>query len=536
MQKILSLIKANMTENMSIFRVKNKHQSKFQKRMIPIILFALIFLVMWSYANMFMEQLDKANMEFVGLTIFVFITTIMTLVEGIYKSSNLLFNCKDDDLLFSLPINKSSVFFIRIIKFYIFELLYNSMFLIPAMVAYIRWTNVSFTYYIVSFLGLILFPMIPIAISCVIGMFISSVSSKFKKRNIVQIVVTTLFLLGVLYLSFNLDGLMIKISENASSINDMITRLYYPAGLYIKLINDFNIMDLVIFIGINVLLFGFTTIVLSNRYFKINSNVKTIKSRSSEKKYKIKTNKPIISLIKKELTRFATSPVFVTNAGFGLVLFIIACIMMVLKFESIGNPLAEQMKISIEQLKLYMPLVLLVFIIFTSLLTSITSSMISLEGKTFSILKSLPVNPYTVIKAKILTAVLIMIPCILIGDSIVIAKFGCNILELIMILVSSIVLPLVSATIGIAVNLKFPKMDATNDTEIVKQSMSSSIAVFTGIGLMGLTILAIFKAITLNIQIDIIMAMLLGIYVLLYVFLLIYMKKTGVKRFNEIIV
>ena len=257
---------------------------------------------------------------------------------------------------------------------------------------------------------------------------------------------------------------------------------------------------------------------------------------SSEKKYKIKTNKPIISLIKKELTRFATSPVFVTNAGFGLVLFIIACIMMVLKFESIGNPLAEQMKISIEQLKLYMPLVLLVFIIFTSLLTSITSSMISLEGKTFSILKSLPVKPYTVIKAKILTAVLIMIPCILIGDSIVIAKFGCNILELIMILASSIVLPLVSATIGIAVNLKFPKMDATNDTEIVKQSMSSSIAVFTGIGLMGLTILAIFKAITLNIQIDIIMAMLLGIYVLLYVFLLIYMKKTGVKRFNEIIV
>ena len=90
MQKILSLIKANMTENMSIFRVKNKHQSKFQKRMIPIILFALIFLVMWSYANMFMEQLDKANMEFVGLTIFVFITTIMTLVEGIYKSSNLI--------------------------------------------------------------------------------------------------------------------------------------------------------------------------------------------------------------------------------------------------------------------------------------------------------------------------------------------------------------------------------------------------------------------------------------------------------------
>lgn len=536
MQKILSLIKANMTENMSIFRVKNKHQSKVQKRLLPIILFGIIFFVMWSYANMFMEQLNKVNMEFVGLTFFIFITTILTLIEGIYKSSNLLFNCKDDNLLFSLPINKRTVLFIRIFKFYIFELLYNSMFLIPAMVAYIRWTNVSLTYYLASFIGLILFPMIPIAISCAIGMLISSVSSKFKKRNIVQIIVTTIFLLGIIYISFNLEGLMIKISENATSINDMITKLYYPAGLYIKLINSFNIMDLVIFIGMNISIFGFTILILSQRYFKINSNIKSIKIGNSNKNYKIKTNKPIISLIKKELTRFTTSPVFITNAGFGLVLFVVGCIIMVLKFESIGNPLAEQMKISIEQLKLYIPLALFVFIIFASLMTSITSSMISLEGKTFSILKSLPVKPYTVIKAKILTAVLIMIPCILLGDSIVIAKFGCNILELIMILTASIILPLVSETIGIAVNLKFPKMDATNDTEIVKQSMSSSIAVFTGIGLIGLTILVIFKAITLNIQIDLIMAMLLGIYVLLYAFLLIYMKKTGIKKFNEIIV
>lgn len=216
MQKIISLIKANMTENMSIFRVKNKHQSEASKKILPIVLFGIIFFVMWSYANMLMEQLDKVNMEFVGLTFFIFLTTILTLIEGIYKSSNLLFNCKDDNLLFSLPVKKGTVLFVRIFKFYIFELLYNSMFLMPAMVAFIRWTNVSWTYYLVSILGLILFPLIPIAISCVVGMFISSVSSKFKKKNIAQILVSTLFLLGILYVSYNMDGLLTKITENAS--------------------------------------------------------------------------------------------------------------------------------------------------------------------------------------------------------------------------------------------------------------------------------------------------------------------------------
>lgn len=534
MQKILSLIKANMTENMSIFRVKNKNQSETSKKILPIILFGIIFFVMWNYANMFMEQLDKVNMEFVGLTIFVFMTTILTLMEGIYKSSNILFNCKDDNLLFSLPIKKGTILFVRIFKFYIFELLYNSMFLMPAMVAYIKWTNVSWTYYLVSVLGLILFPIIPIAISCVIGAFISTVSSKFKKKNIAQIIVSTIFLLGILYVSFNLEGLMTKIAENATSINDMITKLYYPAGLYIKIITNFNILDLVIFIGINILIFGFITLILSKSYFKINSSTKSVKIGKTNKNYKIKTNKPIPALIKKELNKFITSPVFVTNAGFGLVLFIVGCLIATLKFDSIGISLTNEMEISIEQLKTYIPLALFVFILFASLMTSITSSMISLEGKTFSILKSLPVKPYTIIKSKILTAVLIMIPCILIGDIIVIAKFGCSILELIMILAASVILPLVSETIGIIVNLNFPKMDATNDTEVVKQSMSSAISVFAGMGLVGLTILGIFKAITSNIQNDLIIAMILGGYILLYVILLIYLKKTGVKKFNEI--
>lgn len=317
-------------------------------------------------------------------------------------------------------------------------------------------------------------------------------------------------------------------------INDMITKLYYPAGLYVNLITDFNIIDLIIFIGINILFFGLITLLLSKIYFKINSSVKSVKVGSSNKKYKIKTNKPVVSLIKKELNKFTTSPVFVTNAGFGLVLFIVGCIVVVLNFDNMVNPLANQIEMPIEQFKSYVPLALFAFIIFTSFMTSITSSMISLEGKTFNILKSLPIKPYTIIMAKILTAILIMIPCILIGDIIVIAKFEINILELIIILIASILFPVISETIGIIVNLKFPKMDATNDTEVVKQSMSSTIAVFTGMGLIGVTILGIIRMFSLNIQIDLMMAILLGIYFLLCIVLLIYLNKIAEKKFNDI--
>jgi ABC-2 type transport system permease protein len=127
-----------------------------------------------------------------------------------------------------------------------------------------------------------------------------------------------------------------------------------------------------------------------------------------------------------------------------------------------------------------------------------------------------------------------MIPVFLIGDIIIIARFGCSIFQAIMILIGSIVLPLVSETIGIIINLKYPKMDASSDTEVVKQSLSSTIAVFIGMGLIGVTAFGIYSLFARSVHSDIIMAVVLGVYILIYLGLWIYLKKTSVKRFNEI--
>ena len=151
MKKIVSLIKACMTDNMSIFNLGKKNKTKASKKFLPAFVTFALFFSVWSYANIMMEPLVEMHLEYVVLTLFILITTILTLIEGIYKVSGLLFNCKDDNILFSLPIKKSTVLFIRIFKFYVFELFYNSLFLIPAFVAYIRYVNVSPIFYLVSF-------------------------------------------------------------------------------------------------------------------------------------------------------------------------------------------------------------------------------------------------------------------------------------------------------------------------------------------------------------------------------------------------
>ena len=538
MKKLISLIRACMTENMSIFKIKTKSKKRITKMILPVFLFVMIFITMCSYADMLIDPLRKVHLEFVMLTIFVLLTSIVTLVEGIYKTSNLIFNCKDDDLLLSLPIKKSTVLFVRVFKFYIFELVFNSMFLIPAMYIYAKNVNVGTLYYVVSIIFILLLPIIPIVISCIIGGIISFVSSKFKMKNIAQTIVTMLLVLGILYISFNLQEILKKLAENAKSINDIITKLYYPAGAYIKLITDFKVADLLIFIVVNILLFAVAIVLLGRIYFKINSKVKSVRTSAKKgSKYKVKTNNVIVSLMKKEFNRFINSPVFIVNAAFGLVMYLIGCIAISIKFEGTINSLISQgVPITPEQIKTYLPVALFGFLCLSSLMTSITSSMISLEGRSFNILKSLPVSPFKIILSKVLTAVTMMIPAILIGDIIMFIRFEFSIFEILVILAMSIIMPIIAEIFGIIVNLKYPKMNAENDTEIVKQSMSSMVSVLGGMGASALIIFGLVKCVKANIQTNIIFASGLGISIVVLAILLIYLNKKGSKDFNDITV
>ena len=518
MKKLFSLIRATMSEGMNLFKINTKKSSAFTKAALPIFLSLVLMFAFYTYSDRLMEILVPMNLEYIALSIFAVGISVVTLIEGVYKSGNLLFNCKDDNLLLSLPIKKSTVLFIRVLKFYLFELLYNTVFLLPAMINYAIRVNPTTSYYIVSAIGLLLLPIVPILISCLIGTFISSVASKFKGKNIVQTIISIGFVLGVLYLTYNSDSLVSGITQNATNINYTIAKVYYPVGEYIELVTNFNLTKLLVYIAIHIALFAVTVLLIGKVYFNINSSVKSIKKKkTTNKEYKIKSSSPVKSIVKKELNRFFNSPVFVSNAAFGLVLYIIGCILVALKFDSFSNTIVE-MGFTVE------------------IMTSITSSMISLEGKSFNILKSLPQKPSKIVNAKVLSAICIMLPCILIGNLILFIRFKMDIISILLLLVASVLLPLISETIGIIVNLKYPRMDAQNDTEVVKQSMSSSVSVFMGMGIIGLALAGISAAIAAGFSSHLVILMCTGVFAVIYILLLLLLRSKCDKWFDNITV
>ena len=96
--------------------------------------------------------------------------------------------------------------------------------------------------------------------------------------------------------------------------------------------------------------------------------------------------------------------------------------------------------------------------------------------------------------------------------------------------ISSITL---SSILGLVINLKYPKMNASNDTEVVKQSMSSMVAVFINIGIIIISVIGIF---TLYDKLNI--YLLLGIHVLIIILVTIVLyyilMNKGIKEYRSI--
>ena len=227
MKKLHSLIKACMSNDMSLFKIKTKN--KKTSILFPLILALYLMFIIGTASYGLFKQLSPMNLQYVLLSFFLFGTFIMTLIEGVYKTSSLLFNCKDDLLLLSLPIKRRAVLFVRIFKFYIFELMFNTLFMLPAMIVYVFFMkSLTVTYIITSIIMLLTLPIIPIVISCFIGMITSSISSRFKYKNAIEIIFTMICLVFIMIISFQMQSITKNIIQNATSINDVITKIYYP--------------------------------------------------------------------------------------------------------------------------------------------------------------------------------------------------------------------------------------------------------------------------------------------------------------------
>lgn len=505
------------------------------KRIMPLVLGILVGITIFLGANAMMAELAEDDAGTALLSLYTLVTAIIIVMEGSFKASDLLFKPRDNDMLLAMPIKKSTIVFARVIKFYLFEMIYCLIFLLPAIIAYAINTAVEPSYFLVSITMLVLVPIIPVALACIIGLIISAVSGRFKHQTLLQVILSfvAMFLIMGFVLLVNttadFDG------QSMVTISNIVTKFYYPASTFVNLATNFNIWNYSLFVVVNLIVLAFTVFLVSRFCFRIITRA-NVTSRVENTKYNFRKHSQTFAMVKKEITRYFSTPVLLMNTAMGLVFFVIAVGILCFKFDDLAVSLTsstENFPLTVGQMRSFMPGVTFAMVAFASLLTCITATMISLEGSAFNMLKTLPISGKKVIMTKVLSAVLLIIPVTFIGCLVMCFRFEFSIPDAILVLIGVIAMPLVTELIGILINLKYPRFNADNDTVVVRQSASVMAATFLGLGMVLVTISLTFVTIFFAGQ-TAGLAMMDAIFVIISAYLYFAIATRGEEKYREL--
>lgn len=535
MGKLGSLIKATMSGGLQLFNYRAK--SEGAKRIMPLFLGVLVGLMMLLSASTMVTELARDGAQSVILSLYTLVTTIIIVMEGSYKAGDLLFKPRDNDMLLSMPIKRSTIVFARMIKFYVFEMIYCLIFLLPAIIAYAMNIEVGASFWVVAMTMLVLVPVIPIAVACMIGLVISALSGRFKHKTFLQVALSFVVMFALVGMVFanttsDFDG------QNMAVVSDAVTRFYYPASVFVSLAEHFDIWEYLLFVGVNLVVLVLTVLVIGRFCFRIITKLGTVnRAETKDVRYSFARRSQTSAMVKKEMTRYFNTPVLLMNTAMGLVFYVIAVGLLCFKFDDFANSLmtsVEDFPLTMDEMHAFMPGVTFAMVAFASLLTCITATMISLEGKAINVLKALPISGKKVLMTKVLSAVLLIVPVTLLGWLVMCFRFEFGVLDAILVLIGVVAMPLVTELIGILINLKYPRFDADSDTVVVRQSASVMVATFLGLGMVLVTISLTFAIIFLAGQ-TAGLAMMDAIYVVVALFLYFAIAMRGDEKYSKLV-
>lgn len=532
MSNLALLLKINGINEFGINKIKTSNK-KDKNKIIGIVLLISIGVVALAYYIFTMcfylsDVLLQVNQMELLLVMGFMGGILFTLFTSLYKASSYLFEAKDFDMLISLPIKESTILASKISMMIISNYLYSLAFIIiPAIVYFIKVdTSVTFfLYLIILFLGA---PLIPIVISSIISFLLGNISSKIRHKNLAMVGGSLVLIIIYMVSVMQIESIAKNILENSTSIMNAINKIYPPAYYFVDALKNNNITSLGIYLILSLVPFLIFIAVFSKGFKKINSRMNEKYKVKNFKLDKFNTSKPTIALLKKEISRYLSSYIYVLNTSFGMILLLIGTIgILVFGIDKINELLAMN-NIDMNLLK---PQIILVFV-FVIATTCTTYCSISLEGKSLWILKSSPVEELDIFKAKILMNLLLNLPISVLSFLLIGIKLKFDVAFLAIMVGTIVALCILVSVAGLLINLYFPNLDWKNEVAVVKRSAGIMIILFGTmiyVGAFGLAFIYL-KVSNLNIYLMIFTIITLILDIVLWKMI----KTNGVKLFRAI--
>ncbi len=434
---------------------------------------ASIGFMFFTFAGVLCGPLAELNMSWLYFALMGIMSVLLGVFGSVFNTYSTLYLAKDNDLLLSLPIPTHYILVTRLFGVWIWGTVFEAVVFIPTLIVY--WLNCSPTVLsvIISIAVMLLMSLFILAVSCVLGYIVAVISSKLKNKSFITVLVSLLFFAGYYYLSSQSYSMLNKILENAVTVGVKIKGAAYPLYLMGRAAQG-EVLPTLLLTLIIAVIFAAVYFLLSRSFLKMA----TANHSAAKRKYKqgeMKLKSADAALLSKEFKRFLSSPNYMLNCGLGTVFLIVLGVAAVIKSDMLTGLLSQY-----SELKKYSMLLVCSGICMAVTMNDITAPSVSLEGKNIWIAQSLPVSPWSVLKAKLgIHLILTLIPSF-ICSCLVAFSLRFSLAETAVTVVLPMLFTLLTASFGLAVNLKMPNLNWTNEAVPLKQSAGVFLALFGG--------------------------------------------------------
>lgn len=458
-----------------------------------LFIFGFLGVFFFQMANTLCKPLADAGFGWLYFALMGLIAVAMGVFGSIFSTYSSLYNAKDNDFLLSLPVPPGRILLIRLSGVYLTGLMYELIIAIPTMLVYFLSVKPTALSVVFNLLLPVVLSFFVLTLSCILGFFVAAISSKVKRKNIITVILSLVFIAVYYYVYAKAYQIIQSILAAPEKVGNSVKSILYPF-YRMGLGAEGNTLSFLIFTLIVAVLFFVTYLVLSRSFLSIaTANKGTAKKAYKEKEAKASSIEK--ALLFKELRNFLGCSIYMLNCGLGIVMMPIAAVAVLIK----GADLSAMLSGILGEYANALPLLAAAAVCMLCSMNDITSPSVSLEGKNLWLVQSFPIPAKKVLHAKLqLHLLLTVIPAVLLAVCVCIA-FKISLPYAILILAFTLIFIFLMALIGLALNLKMPNLNWTDPTVPVKQSLSVTIALFGGwviIMALGGLYLAVMKFIT----------------------------------------
>ena len=505
-----------------------------KKRTIPmIVLFAILILYAAVGSLVFLgiifASLLPALLEVGALHVYLAIggaaAFLIMLLGNVYFTKNQLYTADDNEFLLAMPIPPRTILLSWLILVLLTSFLFEAIVALPMLVVYLFFAKVRLAVLASMLLVFLVLPFLAQSISALLAYLISRIAARIRRKSLLTTLLSILFL--AVYYAFTF-GLGDFLDDPFGDITPIVR--FVDGFLPLAALGNAIAGRLIPLLALVLLAAGVTaaTLLWLSRSFigtaLENRGAPNVKYRDRA----VQQKSPLYALTVRELRHLGSSTGWMMNAGLGLLFALVPPVYLLFDGGIIDAVVAEM-----PSLVRLLPAVAGVVVTGCLSMVFLSAVTVSLEGRTLWLVRSLPIPTKTVLYSKILLQLIPASAVALIAGILFAIALRLAPIEALMLLVFLFAYALTSATLGLTVNLLFPKMEWKNELVPIKQSAASFLAM---VGNVICVSIGGGVAVLLSLWIPAAAALLCGALVLAGIAyaLLSYVNRGGVRQFESL--